>query len=264
MDENTQYRAIMDKLNEICQHREESDRKLDTIVLQTKQLQEDLTTVKDDVDNLKTSMDFINEATQNLQRDMEHKVDMELFDRVRDTYDKKIDDLINRSKRNNLVFRNIPEGEEKGKGCIQLIEEILAHHMKIPDVDSIVIEKAHRSTVKDNDKNKNQLSQNGASRRPPPPRPIYARFINEADKDYILRRAPRILKDNPYGPTQAKVIITDDVFAKVSADRKLLREKELPEIRKRPGVKVAFIPYMIPARILYKQDDQWKFYFLPN
>ena len=69
-----------------------------------------------------------------------------------DTYDKKIDDLINRSKRNNLVFRNIPEGEEKGKGCIQLIEEILAHHMKIPDVDSIVIEKAHRSTVKDNDK----------------------------------------------------------------------------------------------------------------
>ena len=78
----------MDKLNEICQHREESDRKLDTIVLQTKQLQEDLTTVKDDVDNLKTSMGFINEATeiQNLQRDMEHKVDMELFDRVRDTH----------------------------------------------------------------------------------------------------------------------------------------------------------------------------------
>ena len=104
----------------------------------------------------------------------------------------------------------------------------------------------------------------GASRRPSPPRPIYARFINEADKDYILRRAPRILKDNPYGPTQAKVIITDDVSAKVSADRKLLREKELPDIRKRPGVKVAFIPYMIPARIQYKQDDQWKFYFLPN
>ena len=113
MDENTQYKAIMDKLNEICQHREESDRKLDTIVLQTKQLQEDSTTVKDDVDNLKTSMDFINEATENLQHDMEHKVDMELFDRVRDMYNKKIYDLINRSKRNNLVFRNIPEGEEK-------------------------------------------------------------------------------------------------------------------------------------------------------
>ena len=124
--------------------------------------------------------------------------------------------------------------------------------------------KTRSKTVNDKDKNKNQLSQNGASRRPPPPRPIYARFINEADKDYILRQAPRILKDNPYGPTQAKVIITDDVSAKVSADRKLLREKELPEIRKRPGVKVAFIPYMIPARIQYKQDDQWKFYFLPN
>ena len=41
-----------------------------------------------------------------------------------------------------------------------------------------------------------------------------------------------ILKDNPYGPTQAKIIITDDVSSKVSADRKLLREKELPE---RPG-----------------------------
>ena len=76
----------MDKLNKICQHREESDRKLDTIVLQTKQLEEDLTTVKDDVDNLKNSIDFINEATENLERAMEHKVDMELFDRIRDTY----------------------------------------------------------------------------------------------------------------------------------------------------------------------------------
>ena len=53
--------------------------------------------VKDGLDNLKTSTDFISEVTENLQCGMEHKVDMELFDRVRDTYNKKINDLINHS-----------------------------------------------------------------------------------------------------------------------------------------------------------------------
>ena len=106
MDENTKYEAIMDKLNEICQHGEESDRKLDTIVrdysLPDQTITRRLNYGESDVDNLKTSMDFISEATENLQRDIGHKVDMELFDRVRDTYNKKIDDLINHSKRNNL------------------------------------------------------------------------------------------------------------------------------------------------------------------
>ena len=46
-------------------------------------------------------------------RPMEWKVDVEFFERYKDEIDRKIDDLTNRSKRNNLVFWNVPEGDEK-------------------------------------------------------------------------------------------------------------------------------------------------------
>ena len=38
------------------------------------------------------------------------------------------------SKRNNLVFWNVPEGDEKEKGCVQFIEDFLENHMKIPEL----------------------------------------------------------------------------------------------------------------------------------
>ena len=52
---------------------------------------------------------------------MEHKVD----DRFREEIDLKLDDLKNRSKKNNLVFWNIPEGEEKDSW---LYSSLRKHH----------------------------------------------------------------------------------------------------------------------------------------
>ena len=196
---------------------------------------------------------------------MERKVDVEFFERYKDKVDRKTGDLTNHSKRNNLIFWNVPEGDEKDKGCVQFIEDFLENHMKIPDVNEILIQKAHRSPLSFN-RQKQQLS--GSQSKKPSPRPIHVRFVSEADKDYILRRAPSILKNNPYGPKPASIIITDDVFEKVRKDRKILKEKELPAILpailKLLGVKVAFVAYMVPARIQYKQDDTWKFHFLPT
>ena len=60
------------------------------------------------------------------------------------------------------------------------------------------------------------------------------------------------------------VSVTDDVSKKVRDYRKLLKSQHLPDILKRPDVKVAFIPYVIPARIKYKQGDTWKYFIYPN
>ena len=68
------------------------------------------------------------------------KVDIADSERFRDEMHRKIDDLVNQSKRNNMIFWNITENEEKARGCIKLLEVIILNHMKLPDCEKIVIE----------------------------------------------------------------------------------------------------------------------------
>ena len=135
------YQAILDKLEEIATNKAEHDKKLDTIIDQTRQLQDDYVKVKADIEELRSDFDEMHDISKNLQLDMERKVDVEFFESYKDEIDRKIDDLTNRSKRNNLVFWNVPEGDEKEKGCVQFIEDFLENHMKIPDVSEILIQK---------------------------------------------------------------------------------------------------------------------------
>ena len=79
-----------------------------------------------------------------------------------------------------------------------------------------------------------------------------------------MKKAPRALKNNPYGAKKATVIVTDDVRKKVREERKILKTRHLPDLLNKPSVKVAFIPYTVPARIQYKEEDSWKFFFLPQ
>ena len=58
----------------------------------------------------------------------------------------KIDDLENQSKKNNVVFRNIPEGAEDGSTCEGIIQDILVDHMNLER--DIEIMRAHRTTIK--------------------------------------------------------------------------------------------------------------------
>ena len=126
------YQAILDKLEEIATNKAEHDKKLDTIIDQTRQLQDDYAKVKADIEELRSDFDEMHDISKNLQLDMERKVDVEFFEHYKDEINRKIDDLTNRSKRNNLVFWNVPEGDEKEKGCVQFIEDFLENHMKIP------------------------------------------------------------------------------------------------------------------------------------
>ena len=75
-----------------------------------------------------------------IQKDAAMKADIADFERFKDEMYRKIDDLVNRSKRNNMIFWNIPENEENARGCIKLLEDIILNHMKLPDCEQIVIE----------------------------------------------------------------------------------------------------------------------------
>ena len=115
------------------------------IMKQTLDLQEKINELGNVGTELKSSLSFMNESVESVQKEMKDKVDAQVFADSSEDMVKKIDDLENRSKRNNLVFWNVPEGEEKDIGCINLLQAIVVTHMKITGDEDILIERVHRS-----------------------------------------------------------------------------------------------------------------------
>ena len=120
-------------------------------------------------------------------------------------------------------------------GCVDLIYTILDRLLETEWVEKVTIERAHCSKEVKTDKNGEAL-----------PRPIHVKVLNWEDKEYILKLAPSKLKHNRY-QGKAHIIVTDDVTKKVRDERKSLRNNYLDEIRGRPDVKVAFVPFLVPA-----------------
>ena len=194
-----------------------------------------------EISNLRNILDFMNTTVEKPQKDMAGKTDKEAFEKFELEIREKIDDLANRSMRNNLIFWNIPEKSEAGRGCVDLIYTVLDHLLETEWVEKIAIERAHRSKEVKTDKNGKAL-----------PRPIHVKISNWEDKEYMLKFAPSKLKHNLYqGNTH--IIVTEDVTKQVSDERKSLRDNYLDEIRGRPDVKVTFVPFLVTARIQYKE-----------
>ena len=96
------------------------------------------------------------------------------------------------------------------------------------------------------------------------PRPVHVYLLRYTDKQYILSNAASALKDNPF--QEANLCTSDDVPKKVRDDRKKLKEQHNDEIRTREDVDFAYIPWNVPASILYKVKDspKLKSFFLPE
>ena len=140
---------------------------------------------------------------------------------------------------------------EAGSGCKTLFHNILERQFELEYARDIVIERAHRTKI---------ILEDGSIMNP---RPIHAKLLNWEDKEFLLKIGPSRLKRNNYG-FGVKIYVSDNVTKKVREDRKILRTRYLPDIRQKPGVKVAFIPFQVPARIQYKEGDSWNFIYLPN
>ena len=206
------YNATLGMLDALTQGKLEIDSKLSQILTQTTELQGKLDTLSKDVTELKNSIAYISTSVENLEKDVEVKLDKLEFLEFKKQILDKIDDLENRSRRNNLLFWNVLEGEEMDRpmGCIGLIQDLLILHMKLIGAGEIIEERAHCSGQMRHGKS------GDAS-----PRPIHVKFLNWMDKEYVLKRAPKSLKNNPYGRQQATLIITDDVTKIVREQRKI-------------------------------------------
>ena len=84
-DLESKYQAISDKLSDLTTRRIADETKLNKILAQSSQLQDDLKNLGHDVSELKQGMEFINKTIEDVQHDMEHKVDGNDFDRFRTT-----------------------------------------------------------------------------------------------------------------------------------------------------------------------------------
>ena len=84
-------------------------------------------------------------------------------------------------------------------------------------------------------------------------RPIHIYLLRHSDKVQILKDAANALKDNPFLDSQ--IFISDDVSKNIRKDRAKLRKDHLKGIKERSDVEFAFIPWSVPAQILFKERN---------
>ena len=148
-----------------------------------------------------------------------------------------MDDLENRSKRNNVVVWGVKEGCESDFSSIEefIEKELFTNHMQLEE--GIEVMRAHRTGVKRNSSNSDT----------PKPRPIHVCLLRYTDKSYILKNAAAKLKNNKY--KDFSVFISDDVSRRVRIERAELRKNHLPLIKERENVLFAFIIYSTKFKV---------------
>lgn len=234
----------IDKLDSDSQSRH------DVLCVKLQQLESITANLSGEINDLKQGLEFTNKEVEMVKATLSDKPDSACVA----TLERKLEDLENRSKRNNIVIWNIPEGAEKDSSCQDIVSNILNQHMKLEG--DLEIMRAHRTNIR-----RQNIKENTA---PPLARPVHVYLLRYTDKQYILRSAASALKDNPF--LEANLYISDDVSKKVRDDRKRLKESHINEIRAREEVDFAYIPWSVPARILYKVKDSSKLksFFLPD
>ena len=181
--------AKLDKLNVLDQINERLIR-----------IENDINTVKGKVDQLEDGLNYTNSELAKMKGKLEEKAEKDkLKDLKREMEDR------NRSRRNNLVFYNIPEKAE-GQDCTAFIKEFINTHMGLEALcRDVEIERAHRTPTK---------VPGNISKKP---RPVHVAFLRYTDKVKILSNAAGRLKDNPY---QGNLIGIGADFAKETQERR--------------------------------------------
>ena len=199
-----------------------------------------LTTLETTTSELSAGLEGMNQEMEAVKQTLQKKADIVQVELL----EKKLEEMENRSKRNNIVIWNIPEGAEKDSSCLALVTSILTEHMGLEEIE---VMRAHRTNIK-----QRQSPTSGATL----PRPVHVYLLRYTAKEYILRNAASKLNENPFH--QANLYISDDVSKSVREQRKKLKERHLNEIRSREDVQFAYIPWSVPARIIFKLNGESK------
>ena len=154
----------------------------------------------------------------------------------------KIDDLENRSRRNNLVLYNVPEKSESNPSdCTYFLRALSKDFIKLNPQQIPAFERAHRTP------------SGPARMNEEHPRPIHILFPTFQDKIAFRKAAIAVFKEQKFN--DRKLYIQDDISARVQKKRKDLLPvlKKLKEEGKHP-----FFSY--PATLKFWVDGQLKVY----
>ena len=155
----------------------------------------------------------------------------------------KLDDLENRSRRNNLVFHGIPESPRENTQ--KLVEELIRDFVGVqpsPDVPTITIERCHRTpTVIAADPKAARII-------------VHVALSTYVAKEFVRKACITKFKENTF--QGHKIYVSEDFSKRVAVQRrgKLDQLKELRKEGKRPF-------FMYPARLAYR-DSTWKLHIV--
>ena len=141
--------------------------------------------------------------------------------------DLKIDDLENRSRRNNIVLFGVPEGLE-GPDCVTFVVGLLKECNPRPLSETEVsnsIQRAHRSGQRHDVSDARGRGGSSGYR----PRPIHVAFSSFSEKEKSRKSLVLLFKEKKFGPDGTKrFFVSDDFSRKVQK----MRKDKLPELRK--------------------------------
>ena len=150
---------------------------------------------------MEKGLNSMKEELEEVQTVLDQKADKTAVEALED----ELEELRNRSRRNNLVFYNILEKAEEGD-CINFIQQFIAQHMGLETLcGQVELEQAHRTPTG---------ATNAKVKRP---RPIHVAFLQYTDKMEVLASAAVRLKDNPF---RGNIIGISEYFAKVTQDKR--------------------------------------------
>ena len=97
------------------------EEKINQILAQNVEVKNSIANINTEITNVKASLQGMDTTVEKLKMDNDDKVDKKAFEKYQVEVNRKIDDLMNRSMRNNIVFWGIPERAEAGIGLRNLI-----------------------------------------------------------------------------------------------------------------------------------------------
>jgi len=233
--------TVLAKMDDLLKSRDLQETKLNSILEKLSSLESSQEKTAADVNALKDSYSALDAQMSEVNNELALKATREELASIH----KKMEDLENRSKRNNIVLWGLKESVEAAHNFFEsfLKVEFFEKHMQLQNIE---VMRAHRTNV----------SQRATAENPSPARPIHIcllRYSRYSDKVQILKVAASALKDNLFLDSQ--IFISDDVSKNVRKERAELRKSHLKGIRERDDVEFVFTPWSVPAQILFKEKN---------
>ena len=213
------------------------DEKLNSIVGRIDKVENEVSELQTHVEELDRGISFIQTEFQEQKSKIDKFGEEFVTKKEIDSIKKEVIDSSNRSRRNNIVLYNVPEGEESEIGCAEYVTKFLKETIGMDPVPDIEV--AHRSGKRyQQNEDENGTQSSGYPRR------IHARCFRRPDRDTILESAAKVLKDK-----DINIFITDDIH---SYTREV--HKELVTVMKDMRSKNWFdyIPWSMPRVIKYR------------